>query len=89
MESKIKALREEAAKAVNELSKSLNDLNDVRVKYLGKKGELTSLLRGLGQISAEDRPRIGQIVNDARGGPSGSGPRRCRGRVRADRKSVV
>lgn len=66
MESKIKELREEAAKAVNELSKSLNDLNDVRVKYLGKKGELTSLLRGLGQISAEDRPRIGQIVNDAR-----------------------
>ena len=66
MESKIKELREEAAKAVNELSKSLNDLNDVRVKYLGKKGELTSLLRGLGQISAEDRSRIGQIVNDAR-----------------------
>ena len=63
MESKIEQLRQEAAKAIKDVAGTLNDLNDIRVKYLGKKGELTSILRGMGQLSAEDRPRIGQIVN--------------------------
>ncbi|MBQ5636522.1 MAG: phenylalanine--tRNA ligase subunit alpha, partial [Selenomonadales bacterium] len=36
------------------------------VKYLGKKGSLTSILRGMGALSAEERPRIGQIVNEIR-----------------------
>ena len=66
MEEKIEQLRQEAAKAVKQAVGSLGDLNDIRVKYLGKKGELTTILRGLGQLSKEDRPRIGQIVNDAR-----------------------
>ena len=66
MESKIEQLRQEAAKAIKDVAGTLNDLNDIRVKYLGKKGELTSILRGMGQLSAEDRPRIGQIVNEAR-----------------------
>ena len=66
MEEKIEQLRQEAAKAVKQAVGNLGDLNDIRVKYLGKKGELTTILRGLGQLSKEDRPRIGQIVNDAR-----------------------
>ncbi|WP_407397465.1 phenylalanine--tRNA ligase subunit alpha [Anaerovibrio sp.] len=66
MESKIEQLRQEAAKAIKDVAGTLNELNDIRVKYLGKKGELTSILRGMGQLSAEDRPRIGQIVNEAR-----------------------
>ena len=41
-------------------------LDELRVRFLGKKGELTSILRGMGKLSAEDRPRIGQIVNKAR-----------------------
>jgi len=41
-------------------------LENLRVKYLGKKGELTSVLRGMGQLSAEERPQIGQIANEVR-----------------------
>ena len=66
MEEKIEELKREAAEAVKKAAKNLNDLNEIRVKYLGKKGEITGLLRGLGQLSKEDRPRIGQIVNEAR-----------------------
>jgi len=41
-------------------------LEDLRVKYLGKKGELTAVLKDMGRLSAEERPVIGQIANDAR-----------------------
>lgn len=44
-------------------SKDLKELNDIRVKYLGKKGELTSVLRGMGALSTEERPIIGSLVN--------------------------
>lgn len=44
----------------------LNVLNDIRVRYLGKKGELTSVLRGMGNLSPEERPRVGQIANVVR-----------------------
>ena len=65
MEQQLKELRESA---VIELAKadSLDMLNDLRVKYVGKKGSLTSILRGMGALSAEERPRIGQIVNEIR-----------------------
>ena len=42
------------------------DLEALRVKYLGKKGELTAVLRGMGQLSAEERPIVGQMANDVR-----------------------
>ncbi len=41
-------------------------LEAARVKYLGKKGELTAILRGMGQLSAEERPIIGQVANEVR-----------------------
>ncbi|MBE6096214.1 phenylalanine--tRNA ligase subunit alpha [Schwartzia succinivorans] len=66
MEEKIARLKQEAAEVIRKHVDSLSQLNDIRVQYLGKKGEITSLLRGLGQLSKEDRPRIGQIVNEAR-----------------------
>jgi phenylalanyl-tRNA synthetase alpha chain len=44
----------------------VESLNDFRVKYLGKKGSLTAVLRGMGALSAEERPLIGQIVNEIR-----------------------
>lgn len=66
MEEKIEELKREAAEAVKKAAKNLNDLNEIRVKYLGKKGEITGILRGLGKLSKEDRPRVGQIVNEAR-----------------------
>lgn len=41
-------------------------LEEIRVKYLGKKGELTSILRGMGGLSAEERPIVGKLANDVR-----------------------
>jgi phenylalanyl-tRNA synthetase alpha chain len=48
-------------------SESESALDDVRVHYLGKKGALTALLKQLGSVSAEDRPKFGQLVNEAKG----------------------
>ena len=42
------------------------DIEDIRVKYLGKKGELTNVLKGLGKASPEERPVIGQLANEVR-----------------------
>ena len=66
MEEKIARLKKEAAEVIRKHVDNLSEVNNIRVQYLGKKGEITSLLRGLGQLSKEDRPRIGQIVNEAR-----------------------
>lgn len=41
-------------------------LDDVRVQYLGKKGALTALLKQLGNVAPEDRPKFGQLVNEAK-----------------------
>ena len=42
------------------------DLEQVKIRYLGKKGELTAVLRGMGSLSAEERPQIGQLANEVR-----------------------
>ena len=65
MEQELKSLQQEAINDINSAS-NLNALNDVRVKYLGKKGSLTSILRGMGKLSPEQRPVVGQMVNLAR-----------------------
>lgn len=54
------------AKAKEELSavQSARELGDVRVKYLGKKGELTTIRKGLRDVAPEDRPAMGQLIND-------------------------
>jgi len=65
MQEKINAIRE---KALSEL-KSVSDskaLDELRVRVLGKKGELTGILRGMGQVAADVRPKVGQWVNEAR-----------------------
>ena len=49
-----------------EASDALDKLNDIRVAYLGKKGELTSVLKSMKDVSPEDRPKVGQMVNEAR-----------------------
>ena len=45
---------------------STQNLEDIRVRLLGKKGELTALLRGMGQLSPDERPKAGQMINEAR-----------------------
>lgn len=65
MEENIKNIKESSIKEITE-SKELKTLNDLRVKYLGKKGELTLVLRGMGKLSPEERPVIGSLVNKVR-----------------------
>ena len=45
---------------------NLSELDDIRVKFLGKKGEFTTILRGMGALAKEDRPKVGKIVNEAK-----------------------
>ena len=42
------------------------EADGIRVRYFGKKGELTTVLRGMGSVPAEERPAVGQLVNDLR-----------------------
>ena len=65
MKEKIKQIEEQSIKEISQVV-DLKNLNDIRVKYLGKKGELTSVLRGMGGLSAEERPVIGALVNEVR-----------------------
>jgi len=66
MEQQLQALREMAVAELSQAS-DMEGLTELRVKFLGKKGSLTSALKGMGALSAQERPRIGQIVNDIRG----------------------
>ena len=47
-------------------TKAAEDLEALRVKYLGKKGELTAVLKQMGKLSAEERPVMGQLANEVR-----------------------
>ncbi len=47
-------------------AESLEVLEEIRIKYLGKKGELTAVLKGMGKLSAEERPVIGALANEIR-----------------------
>ena len=62
---KLLEIREEARKRIEE-SLDLEKLNAARVDFLGKKGELTQVLKGMKDVAAEDRPKVGQMVNEAR-----------------------
>jgi len=71
MKERLEALRVEALEALQQVADP-GSLNDLRVKYLGKKGALTEILRGMGGLSAEERPVIGQVANDVRGAIEGA-----------------
>ena len=62
MKERLEAIRERALAQINETD-SLDKLNDIRVAFLGKKGELTEVLKGMKEVAPEDRPKVGQIVN--------------------------
>ena len=65
MKDKLAKIVEDALARI-ESSEQLDTLNDIRVFYLGKKGELTSVLKSMKDVLPEDRPKVGQMVNDAR-----------------------
>ena len=59
MEQELQSLKQQALVELSQVD-NMDALNELRVKYLGKKGSLTSALKGMGALSAEERPRIGQ-----------------------------
>ncbi len=65
MKERLAQIRNEAFEKISKAS-SLDDLNNLRVAYLGKKGPVTDILKGMRDVSPEERPVIGQIVNDTR-----------------------
>jgi phenylalanyl-tRNA synthetase alpha chain len=62
MEDKLKELQAEALTRI-ENSNDMKELNEIRIAYLGKKGPITEVLKGMGKLSAEERPKMGALVN--------------------------
>jgi len=65
MKEKLEQIKAEALRQIAS-SDALDKLNEVRVNYLGKKGELTAVLKGMKDVAAEERPKVGQLVNETR-----------------------
>lgn len=65
MKEKLESIKQKALAELKNVADK-NELENIRVKYLGKKGELTAILRGMGSISAEERPLVGKMANDVR-----------------------
>ena len=66
MKEQIEQIKENSINEI-ENAKDLKQLQDLKVKYLGKKGELTQVLRTMGTLAEEERPVIGSLVNEVRG----------------------
>lgn len=65
MKEKLEKIKCEAFKQIENCD-ALEKLNDVKVNILGKKGELTAVLKGMKDVAPEDRPKVGQLVNETR-----------------------
>lgn len=65
MKDRLQRIREEAIQKI-QLSESLDKLNEIKVSVLGKKGALTEVLKGMKNVDEEERPKVGQMVNDTR-----------------------
>ena len=65
MKEKLAKIREEILKQID-ASENLDKLNEVRVSALGKKGALTELLKSMKEVAPQDRPKVGQMVNEVR-----------------------
>ncbi len=66
MEAAIRKLIESASQDIDQCGQDLKELDQLRVRYLGRKGELAQLFKQLGKVSSEDRPRLGQLLNEAK-----------------------
>ncbi len=65
MKEKLREIREEAVKRLEQV-KTSQELEELRVKYLGKKGALTAILKQMGALPADERPKMGQLANEVR-----------------------
>lgn len=63
MKDKLKQIMDEAMTQIDSSDK-LEKLNEIKVSFLGKKGELTSILKSMKDVAPEDRPKVGQMVNE-------------------------
>lgn len=61
----LEALTQQALAEVSE-AQDMSALDQVRVQYLGKKGSITSLMKGLGKVAPEERPKVGAVINEAK-----------------------
>jgi len=65
IQSQLTQLQQEAVAAIKAVD-NLDSLEQLRIKYLGKKGQLPQILRGMGKLSAEERPKIGALANEVK-----------------------
>ncbi len=65
MKDKLKKILDDAMTQIDS-SQHLDRLNEIKASFLGKKGELTSVLKAMKDVAPEDRPKVGQLVNEAR-----------------------
>ena len=65
MKEKLQALRAEALELLAH-AQTPKELEEFRVRFMGKKSELTEIMRGMGALPAEERPVMGQLVNEVR-----------------------
>jgi len=65
MQEKLKSIRDEALEELKNV-KDLDEIEKLRVKYLGKKGSVTSVLRGMGKLPPKERPIVGKLANEVR-----------------------
>ena len=65
MKQQLESIRQKALAALEEAATPA-ELEDLRVRLLGKKGELTAVLKQMGKLSAEERPIMGQMANNVR-----------------------
>ena len=65
MQNKLESIKKEFDERLSTVT-AQDKLEELKVAYLGKKGELTSILKGMGQLSPEERPVVGQLVNAVR-----------------------
>ncbi|MCI5502009.1 MAG: phenylalanine--tRNA ligase subunit alpha, partial [Lachnospiraceae bacterium] len=65
MKDKLKKIMDDAISQIDN-SEQLEKLNEIKVAFLGKKGELTSVLKSMKDVAPEDRPKVGQMVNETR-----------------------
>ncbi len=65
MKERLEQIYKEAKEQIEKID-TAQGLNDLKVKYLGKKGELTTILKGMGNLSPEERPKLGSLVNEVR-----------------------
>src|SRR5690625_7275992 len=65
MQEQLKILKSEAIEKIKPTD-SLDVLQEIQVEYTGRKGSITTVLRGMGKLSAEERPVVGQLANEVR-----------------------